>query len=289
MSDAETVERAKPFDNGTRLYQQRARAALPLLVRQAKAGQTIYYGDLAEELGMPNAKNLNYVLGSIGQALIKLGEKQGKTIPPIQCLVVNRSTGLPGEGIKAFIEKEDYKSLSKMERRRIVKGQLRKIFHYRKWDEVLKAFSLKPAPLGLSESLRKAAQGGRGGGESEHHKKLKEHVASHPEILGLPASTKTKSETEYLLPSGDKVDVLFRRKAEWIPVEVKSHISEESDLIRGLFQCVKYQAVLEAFLLSEGLPANVRTVMVTARALPPKLVSLRNVLAVEVICVQKLD
>ena len=40
---------------GEKLYQERARAALPILVRQATAQQKIKYGDLAEEVGMPNA------------------------------------------------------------------------------------------------------------------------------------------------------------------------------------------------------------------------------------------
>jgi len=52
--------------SGEKLYQERARAALPLLVRQAQAGAPIFYSDLADELGMPNPRNLNYVLGSIG-------------------------------------------------------------------------------------------------------------------------------------------------------------------------------------------------------------------------------
>ena len=65
---------------GNKLYQERARRALPLLVRQAKAGRTITYGRLADELRMPNARNLNYPLGSIRASLQLLGGKWGKTI-----------------------------------------------------------------------------------------------------------------------------------------------------------------------------------------------------------------
>jgi hypothetical protein len=57
---------------GEKLYQKRARAALPILVRQATAQQKITYGDLAEELSIPNARNLNYVLGSVGITLLDL-------------------------------------------------------------------------------------------------------------------------------------------------------------------------------------------------------------------------
>ena len=63
---------------GDKLYQQRAREALPLLVRQAKAGKKIYYANLANEINIPNPRNLNYPLGSIGTALIDLSEKWGE-------------------------------------------------------------------------------------------------------------------------------------------------------------------------------------------------------------------
>lgn len=280
MSDDETARKAKPFDEGDKLYQQRARAALPLLVRQAKAQQTIFYADLAGELDVPNPRNMNFVLGSVGRALVKLGKARGWAIPPIQCLVVNQSDGLPGEGVGAFISKEDFRKMPKRLRRQLVKEQLQKIYAYAAWDDVLAAFAMQPASTAYSPVVKAAARGGWGGGESEEHRRLKQHVAAHPELVGLPAKT-TPGSTEHVLPSGDKLDVLFQVRTNWIAVEVKSRISDDADLVRGLFQCVKYQAVLEAWLLSEGKPANVRTVLVTARALPTPLVSLKNVLGIE--------
>ena len=38
---------------GDKLYQQRARMVLPILVRQAQADKPIYYSTLAQEVGMP--------------------------------------------------------------------------------------------------------------------------------------------------------------------------------------------------------------------------------------------
>ena len=61
--------------SGDKLYQVRAREALPLLIRQAEVEQTIFYSDLANELDMPNPRNLDYVLGFIGEALVKLSDK----------------------------------------------------------------------------------------------------------------------------------------------------------------------------------------------------------------------
>lgn len=281
MSDVETAEQAEPFD-GDKLYQQRARAALPLLVRQAKAQKTIFYADLAKELTIPNPRNLNFVLGSVGQSILKLAGERGEEIPPIQCLVVNQADGLPGEGVGFFIDKHVFKGMSKRQRRVVVEGQLQKIFAYPSWDSVLAAFSMKAALSDFSTVVRRAAAGGRAGGESEDHKHLKEHVAANPSILGLRPSV-AKGVNEYVLPSGDMLDVLFREGDEWIAVEVKSHISDDADLVRGLFQCVKYLAVLEALLVATSRPPNARAALVISRSFPVELLPLKHVLGVEVI------
>jgi hypothetical protein len=49
---------------GYELYQRRARVAFPILVRQADAKEPITYEALAAELGMPNPRNLNFVLAN---------------------------------------------------------------------------------------------------------------------------------------------------------------------------------------------------------------------------------
>ena len=54
---------------GDKLFQVRARSALPLLVRQAEVAQPVVYGDLAEELGIPNPRNFDYVLGAVGRTM----------------------------------------------------------------------------------------------------------------------------------------------------------------------------------------------------------------------------
>ncbi len=85
----ETGEKTFNADiHGEKLYQKRARKALPILVRQAKAEQPIYYSDLAEELNMPNPRNLNYVLGAVGNSLKKLEKKWKEEIPLINVIVI---------------------------------------------------------------------------------------------------------------------------------------------------------------------------------------------------------
>lgn len=267
---------------GDKLYQVRARAVLPILVRQAEAGTPIVYSALAEEVGIPNPRNLNYVLGSIGTTLENLSKAWNQKIPPLQCLVVNKSTGLPGEGIGWFlVKKEDFSALSRRQQRTIVEAELQHVYAYKHWHEVLSILSLSPVEVDYSAQIKKAAAF-RGGGESEAHKLLKQYVADNPSVVGLPVGTAV-GVTEFSLPSGDSADVYFVDRKDWVAVEVKSAISNEADITRGIFQCVKYKAVLEAMQLSYGLPQNARAILAIESALPSKLIALKNVLGVEVI------
>jgi hypothetical protein len=158
--------------DGEKLYQERARLTLPYLVRQAKAGQTIYYSDLAEEIDITNPRNLNYVLGAIGNALIDLGKRTKTEIPPIQCVVINKRQELPGEGIGWFISPTDFGKLNKTQKQKVVAAQLTKIYTYQRWDWVLQQLELDPVPTNLDDELEEA-KNGRGGGESEQHKKFR--------------------------------------------------------------------------------------------------------------------
>jgi hypothetical protein len=186
--------------SGDKPYQVRARAALPLLVRQAEAGAPVFYSDLAQELGMPNPRNLNYVLGSIGQSLERLSKAWNSKVPPVQCLVVNKTTGLPGRGIGWFLVKEEvFAALPLRRKRAIVEAELRHVFLYPHWQEVLEALKLEPAKSDFTPFVYKARVG-FGGPESEEHKVLKAYVARNPQVVGLGANA-SKGTTEYLLPS----------------------------------------------------------------------------------------
>lgn len=121
----------------------------------------------------------------------------------------------------------------------------------------------------------------RGGGESEQHRKLKKYIAEHPEVLQLPASA--RADTEFRLPSGDSLDVLFRAGDDWTAVEVKSAESLLPDVVRGMFQCVKYQAVIKALQAAQGLTQSARAILVIEGAFPTQLESWKQVLGIEVV------
>lgn len=102
---------------------------------------------------------------------------------------------------------------------------------------------------------------GWGGGESPQHLALKLHVRDNPDCLGLGLTRKGKEE--YVLPSLDGIDVLFRTAKRTYAVEVKPRNCGEAEHRRGLYQCVKYRALLEAEALDGGKPLPSTAVLVT--------------------------
>lgn len=268
--------------SGDKLYQVRAREALPLLIRQAEVEQTIFYSDLANELDMPNPRNLDYVLGFIGEALVKLSDKWKISVPPIQSIVINKSTGLPGKGFyNIFPEARKYKHLSNKEKKDVVKQYLRDVFDFNQWDRVLNEFGLAPFQKDFSITNSRVFGYG-GGGESKEHKEFKEFVSKNPQLIGFPIRI-SPGKIEFELPSTDAVDILFANGSELIGVEVKSRISDRNDIIRGIFQCIKYKALIEAMQIVKQKKPNAKTILVLENELPNELISLKNILGVEVI------
>ncbi|MCS7466456.1 hypothetical protein NZK35_07360 [Stieleria sp. ICT_E10.1] len=278
MTDEQTAEIA---DNmfGEKLYQKRARMALPILVRYAFAQRVLTYEELARQLDMQNARNLNFVLGSIGVTLSELSNSWGHQIPRIALLVVNKSTGMPGRGVDTLLT-PDLESLTKHQRDALINETLASVFAYTRWLEVLRELELQPPPAIVPELIEAARSDG--GGESEKHKKLKQAIAADPTLVGLPRSL-GNGEVEFPLPSGDVVDVVFRRGNSWIAVEVKSSISDVADVTRGLFQCVKYDAVLKAWRSTQCELADIRVILALESPLPFELLDLKSALGTEVV------
>ena len=273
-----TSEVATGFHGG-KLYQQRARLVLPILVRQAEAGKPIFYADLAQEVGMPNPRNLNYPLGCIGDALNDLAAEWEQEIPHIQSIVVNQQTDAPGPGFDGFLTERGYTWKNARERKALFQEYRTRVSAYPYWTDVLEALGVQRSRPDIAKTLKKAA--GIGGGEGPEHKALKEFVRTHPEVAGL-AVDHPHGEPEHPLPSGDRIDVLFTRGTRVTAVEVKPSGSAEADIARGLFQCVKYLAVLEAEARYWQNDVTFAVKLVLGGALPASLIPLRNSTRVEV-------
>ena len=272
---------AAGFARGARTYQKRARTALPILVRQAKARQTMFYGELAHEMEIPNPRTLNHPLDSIGRALQDLGRQWGRQVPPIQALVINKSSGCPGAGFAFFApDAKDFKRATRRGRRLIVDSMLREVFNFTDWDQVLDTFELPRAPVvELPPADEISAHGG--GGEGAEHQRLKKAVSVNPQWIGLPNSL-SPGKVEANLRSGDSLDVLFSDSNRRIAVEVKGASAPVGEVIRGLFQCVKYEAVLDAEARVAGSRADCEAVLALGGSFSGELTPLRHTLGVRV-------
>ncbi len=262
-------------------YQRLARLALPRLVRQAHAGQPMTYSELAKELGMPNPRNLAFVLGSVGNTLKELEKRQGQSIPFLNLLVFSKSSHLPGKGSIGFMPGGTSTRLNETQQKQWFTRSMAEVFSYPDWFKILQQIGLPPLPQ-LDPRLLAAAGARGGGGESPEHRAFKYYIANTPSRLSLRAK-QPPGQVEFILPSADRLDVVFTDRTQLIGVEVKSALSDEADILRGLFQCVKYKAILEAKQAVEGQVRNVRVVLVLQGKLPTSLYPTQLTLGVEVI------
>ena len=113
------------------------------------------------------------------------------------------------------------------------------------------------------------------------HKRLKEAVSVNPQWIGLPNSL-SPGKVEASLYSGDSLDVLFSDSNRRIAVEVKGASAPVGEVIRGLFQCVKYEAVLDAEARVAGSRADCEAVLALGGSFPGELTPLRHTLGVRV-------
>lgn len=264
---------------GDELYQQRARVALPILVRQAHSQRVVTYKALAEELGMPNPRNLNYVLGSVARTLMEFEFDLDAKVPELTLLVVNQSSGVPGDGVDNLLPNVDWRILTQRQQQALTDAILSQIWAFPYWDEVLLQLCLTQVPD--AQTPTGTSNHWRGSGESPEHARLKLFLAENPQVLGLGRNP-IHTRTEFVFPSDDAVDILFQYKDEWVVVEVKSIISNDADIRRGLFQCVKYLALTEAIQNTTNEKCDYRCLLAIEGQFPGDLVPTRNALGITV-------
>ncbi len=93
--------------------------------------------------------------------------------------------------------------------------------------------------------------------------------------------------TEYVLPSLDTIDVLFKSLARWTAVEVKSAVSDGvlGDYERGIYQIVKYSAILNAMRKDARykIPESIVVILVLESSLPHSLKTIATKLQVQIL------
>lgn len=255
---------------------------IPVLVRWAQAtwDKPHYYSDLTAAVGH-KTNQIGSVMGTIQDIIDELKKKSGRdNIPTLNSLVMSKSTNLPSDGFDYVVP--NYSKLSQDSKR----GEVRKLnydAHLFDWSWVLKELNLKPANVTSEENIESIKKGSYGtGGEGKEHKALKEYIAKHPESVGVHKVTYTKTEHDLL--SGDSLDVYFEcQKKKHFAIEVKPKSSSEGDVLRGVYQCVKYKAVMDAMRVVDNDNYENYTLLVLAGKMPDFVRQVANDLNVKYI------
>lgn len=282
---------------GGKTADEYARLALPVLVEHVLRQSDdvlvpMTYRRLAELIGRRNkhgdpwARGLGHVLGRVTSLIDSVSGQMPETPPFLTSVVVLSSgpnAGLPSKGVGGHWP--GYDSLSRDDKEAKVSAEYLRVLQFgSRWNVVLRLLGVKEIAPPITPDGR-PAKGGWGGGESEAHKALKRYVLDHPELVG--ASADWNAQEEFALRSADELDVMFRSDRIWIGVEVKSKVSDgnPSDYERGIYQVVKYRAVLEAQARIDHPhdPPEVRVVLALERQLPNECRRVADALGVRVV------
>lgn len=247
----------------TEATRKNVRLMIPVMVHWAKTGHNEHtYGDLAHAIGKSKFSGIGHALYFVQQVLDNLSTKSSREIPTLNSLCKNAKTMLPSEGFE-FVSPQ-YNDLDENGKRVFVKGLDSNAMNFPHWDWVLKELELKEA-VPFTEEQLEAIKNPRCiyGGEGEEHKILKEYICQHPESINY--KDVDFAEIEHILPSGDRLDVYFELSdGTHVAIEVKPSISPDQDIARGVFQCVKYYAVMDALRNIECKDYEIKVLLVTA-------------------------
>lgn len=242
MAGKNLIEATLPTERSRKLVSK----MIPILVRWAQSRQTNKtYGDMIHAIGYSRfsgiAKQLAFV-EDVMRAFRKAHNLNAETLPTLNALCNSPKDNLPSGGFSYVYP--NYEKLSETEKRVFVAGINAKAVSYEHWDWVLDELGLQPVKILTEEELENVGSHGFGG-EGEEHKALKEYILNHPESIEIKKVK--RSEAEFHLPSGDRLDVFFEVNCgDKTAIEVKPSSSPDDDIARGIFQCVKYKAVMEA-------------------------------------------
>jgi len=248
---------------GTEATRENVRLMLPVLIHWAKTGQDNHtYGDLTHAIGKSKFSGIGHALYSVQAVLEELAKRTGKNdIPTLNSLCKNSKTFLPSEGFEYVSPK--YKGMNENEKSIFVEGLDSRAIKYEHWDWVLEKLDLKEyQPLNEEDliAIKNPVLGF--GGEGEEHRNLKEYIKNNPSSIGY--YDVILSKTEHLLPSGDRLDVYFELSdGTHVAIEVKPSVSPESDITRGIFQCVKYYSVMDALRTVECADYEIEVILIT--------------------------
>lgn len=204
--------------------------------------------------------------------------------PLLNVLMVRQDDGMPGSGAASYLS--DHFSVPELKQAGVRKSRpdlwrnyfekaVDEVYGYRNWERIYeklygKPFETDPLTIRRRKGLDGQEKDGLStlrSGEGANHRALRLKVKNNPSLLFPRLSV--RSETEHVLLSGDRVDVVYFSEKTTIPIEVKSRDSNYYDLQRGVYQCIKYRAVMKA--LDPRCGSSIIACLVTETELPKDL------------------
>lgn len=271
------------YDDGS-ATDNKIKLIIPILIKWARESwdSPHYYADVAKAINS-NPQSIGSWLGLIWSHVI---HPRFPHAPSLNALVCNQSTGLPSDGLDYVFP---YYSICTREEQKALVAKENLAAHEYDWNPVLRELGLKALDIFPYEDfsdytirlLSLKNHNHRKGGESLYHKRLKEFIEDHPESVGITDPI-TFCAKEFIILSQDRIDILFETKDTAYAIEVKSEISDDDDIIRGIFQAVKYQAVLEAQHKVNGNTKDIKTILVIVRKMPEMAIKMAKVLDITV-------
>lgn len=283
------------------------REAFPILLRSALNGKRITYGELNDAVVASGGKGAlpiayRYVAGRVGDVCRAVREEMGEAVPPLNAIIVNSVTGLPSHGVDSYVAgflglpKSKFSKLSSSQRNAYARQATERALVFDGWNRVAKHLGIG-IPSTRKKSVGADEHGGKipppdpkkfaRGPESAAHKALKAWVAEHPEKFTAYGVFK-KGECEKRLSSGDEVDAYFESPEAQLAVEVKTAKAPIDEIERGVFQCVKYRAVLRAMQLTAEQPPNAQAILVMDQFPSARTVKLAARLSVTILVADEL-
>ncbi len=242
---------------------------IPVLIYWASVNKRPHcYSELSKEAGH-KTNRIGDILGIIEDVFKELRkEKDFSDLPSVNGLVMEKGSALPKDGLEYVYP--EYGSLSLQQKRELVDKENTKALNYGKWEQVLKTLQLEPykRPDNSNDKalIRKGGYTSHAS-ESNEHKALKQYIYDHPEKIGI--KNWTERDMEHILLSGDRLDVYIKLKdGTECAIEVKSRKSDEADILRGIYQCVKYNAILKSEQIVNSKRPLVKTLLVLEGTMP---------------------
>jgi hypothetical protein len=267
-----------------------------ILIATALDGSTITYGELGakleEEAGFSTIfrTRIGWLVGTLMEEI----QSANPDAPLLNVLVVNQQDRQPSRGAGSFMAKRfkdgRLKEANAKKNHPELWGQnferaAAEVYQYseREWAALYRRVFGRSISNDTIDEERKNRKGGEekdgiqtgrnygAGGEGPFHKALRIWVKDNPSSISKSFAEAT-TETEVDLDSGDRIDVVYKLAGRTVVLEVKSRVSNEIDLRRGVFQCVKYRAVRAAMDVRSN--PTIEAYLVTEEELPGEIAQL---------------